>query len=309
MLILTAGSFFYSSCSIIPPKLPLEPLRPHLQYFGFVLVDVGWDDPFDALPKTSYLDEVSPFCNVADLNVTHPSLSIRSNLEEFSRHQLKAVLHLSQLFFSNRGTNAPSGNAHMLRSDFQNRWNAFVDLNLLYDHRAKIQALYVGEEPTWNGISFEDLKSATDLLKSTFGEIPVMIVESANSLSNLIIPTSVDWVGFDRYFIKDPANHAGYTSEYRLLKSKRSSPSQKIVIIMDTHWIWYQHGFFGISEYDMESVANSYYKMANEDPDVVAIFGYVWPGGFGGSSVKGARNLPANVQSRYREIGSMISRK
>ncbi len=51
-------------------------------------------------------------------------------------------------------------------------------------------------------------------------------------LPNLVVPTAVDWIGFDRYSVCDPANNAAYLCDLATLKSKRSN-NQKIVIIGD----------------------------------------------------------------------------
>ena len=286
-----------------------DPHANGLRYFGYVLVDVGFDDPFDGVAKTNYVDEVSSFTNMADLLVGDPTDDISARLDYMERNQLGAVLHVSDIFFQSAGSGGPSGNRQDLRGDYASRWNTFVATNNLTSQTTKILALYVGEEPTWNDISYLELKSATDLIKSTMPNTPVLIVEAYPSIDGLQIPDSVDWVGFDHYFIKDPENSSVFLDELARLKAKRSLRAQKIVLVLDAHYIASAHGAAGISEADMKAVATSYYDLASSDPEVIALFGYVWPGGFDDPSSRGARELPAEVIDEHRRIGKAITGK
>src|SRR5665811_2246433 len=90
-----------------------------------------------------------------------------------------------------------------------------------------IQAFYMGEEPTWNGISYEDLKSATGYVDQQFPAIPIMLIEAYPILDRLQVPESVDWIGFDHYFVKDPNSDPDYQQEWNIIKSKLSSPHQR----------------------------------------------------------------------------------
>ena len=131
--------------------------------------------------------------------------------------------------------------------------------NNILSNSSLIQAFYIGEEPTWNGISFLELKSATDYVKSTIPSVPIMVIEAYPIINSLQVPTTVDWVGFDHYFIKDPNNNSVFRNELNIIKSKRSTLSQKTVLVLDTHYISSVHGDIGgITETDMASVATSY---------------------------------------------------
>ncbi|MDY7395624.1 hypothetical protein UMM65_10255 [Aureibaculum sp. 2210JD6-5] len=282
----------------------------HLKYFGFTLIDVGWDDPLDAEPKTNYLDEIADFSNIADLLVINPNDNIISRLNKMESYDIKTVLHLHEIFFEQTGTNSQSGTEYNLRSDYKNRWNIFLETNDLQNNIDKIQAFYIGEEPTWNGISFNELKSATDYVKATIPVIPILMIEASVILHELEIPNSVDWVGFDHYFIKDPKNNSQFLKELSLLKSKLVNENQKLVLVMDTHFIKEIHqGIYGISQNDMEAVADSYYELAKTEEKVIALIGYTWPGGFDTSEALGARQLPEDVKETYIRIGKEIIKK
>lgn len=297
------------SCSSENPTVT-PPRIEHLAYFGFSLVDVGWDDPSDTVAKTNYIDEVAAFSNMADILVANPSDHIVPRMQRFENHGLKTVLHLSEIFFVRVGGGGPSGARYDLRADHQARWNDFVRINNLTANQAMVQAFYVGEEPTWNSISYAELKAATDLIKATIPRVPVLVIEAYPSVDSIQVPTSVDWLGFDHYFIPDPQHNAQFLNELVTIKSKRSTPTQKIVLVMDAHYIQEQHGdYAGLTQAGMKNVATSYFNLAASDPDVVAIIGYVWPSGFDAPNAKGARELPQSVRDEYERIGKLITRK
>lgn len=282
----------------------------HIKHFGFTLIDTYWDDPTDNGPKTNYIDEVYGFSNVADILVVNPSDNIVVRMTEMNSLQVKSILHLSEIFFELVGTSSPSGAEYGLRTDYRARWDEFMNVNNLQVNQDLIQSFYIGEEPTWNGISFSDLRSATDYVKFTVPEIPIMIIEAYPIIDQLQVPNSVDWIGFDRYFVKDPNLNVEYLSELNSLKSKFTNPEQKLVIIMDTHYIGSLHGDFGgIALNEMDGVANSYYELAKSEPKTIAILGYFWPSGFDSPESIGARNMPETVKENYIRIGKEITDK
>ncbi len=291
------------------PKTIDPPVNNNLKYFGFTLVDVGWDDPTDASVKTNYVDEVAAFSNVADILVVNPTDVIQSRVQLMSQNNMKAIIHVSELFFYYTGSGGSSGSLYDLRSDYQSRWDTFILTNNISINNSLIQSLYLGEEPTWNSISFLELKLAADYIKSTVPTIPIMIIEAYPVINSLQVPTTVDWVGFDHYFIEDPNNSTEFLNELAVLKSKRSTTTQKIILVLDAHYIASQHGAMGITESEMASVATSYYKLALKESDVIGLLGYFWPGGFDDPSSKGARGLPQASKDEYNRIGKLITGK
>jgi len=281
----------------------------HIKYFGFTIVDTYWDDPTDAESKTNYCDEVHSFCNVADILVAFPSQDISTNLATMSSYDMKAVLHLNEIFFEIVGPGDNSGVDYDLRTDYKERWDSVMTINDLPNNIDKIQSLYIGEEPTWNNISAAEFKAACDYAKQTLPEIPILTVEAYPILDELVVPSSVDWVGFDRYFIKDPKNDALFLKDLATLKSKMNE-KQKLVFIMDTHYIDWAHGDFGgISIEEMKAVATSYYELAKTEPKTIGVLGYFWPNRFDIEGSIGARGMPQSVKDEYVRIGKEISGK
>lgn len=305
-----SASALLTSCNSEGPTSPSPDGIVHLKYFGFSLVDVGWDDPLDTVPKTNYSDEVAAFSNIADVLVVSPTQNIVPKMQLLAGQRLKTVLHLTEIFFTYAGAGGPSGALYDLRSDYQTRWNDFVSTNLLTVNHTMVQAFYVGEEPTWNSITYAELKAVTDLIKATIPQVPVLVIEAYPMVTSIQVPTSVDWLGFNHYFVSDPQHNTQFLNELAAIKSKRSTAAQKIVLVMDAHYIPQMHGTdAGLTEGGMKAVATSYFMLAASDPDVVALIGYVWPGGFDAPNAKGARQLPQSVRDEYERIGKLITGK
>lgn len=291
-----------------PIPTPSTPVA-NIQFFGFTLIDVFWDDPSDSDSKTNYADEVHEFCNLADILVYDPSQDITNNLHVFDSLEMKALLHLHELFFETVGTNAPSGTEYALRADYQQRWDQFVAASNLNGNVDKIASFYIGEEPTWNGIPSSDLQLACDYVDAQFPSIAIAIVEAYPAIGDLVIPASADWIGFDHYFVKNPNTDPQYQQELSALQSKISS-DQNLLVVMDAHYIdWAHNGFGGIQLSEMGLVADNYMSLASSQSNTVGIIAYFWPSGFDDPNAIGGRGMPTNIQDKYVEIGKAITGK
>ncbi|NOQ73505.1 MAG: hypothetical protein GQ574_15980 [Crocinitomix sp.] len=286
-----------------------EKTNPNLVHFGYTLVDVYWDDPTDDTDKINYIDEVAPFSNIADLLVISPEDDIRERLTLMQSYDVKGVLHLHELFFELVGTTeSMSGSDYDLRTDYKERWDTFISTNEFDTDISALGCFYLGEEPTWNSISTEDFTAASDYIKATIPSIPILLVEAYPAVEALEVPASVDWIGFDHYFLADPATNSDFQAELTDLKSKKLD-HQDLILVLDAHYIPFAHGSSGISKLDMDVVARNYYKLANAETDVVGMIGYHWPSGFDFASAIGARGLPSNVLSEHKRIGKAITGK
>lgn len=286
-----------------------SPTNPNLTYFGYTLVDVLFDAPNDNVIKKNYVDEVAPFTNIADLLVVEPTDNIKDRLALMANYDVKGLLHLNEIFFEIVGKiNTKSGNDYALRTDYKERWDTFISVNELTTDPNNIAGFYLGEEPFWNSISAEEYKLASDYIKTTVPSIPIFLVEAYAAVDEMVVPSSTDWVGFDHYFIGDPLNDKTYQKELAVLKSKLNA-EQKIMLILDAHYIKFAHGSSGISKMEMDAVAKSYYDLANSDPQIIGIIGYHWPSGFEFKSAIGARDLPEHVLEIHKKIGKAITGK
>ncbi len=279
----------------------------HLQHFGFYLVNVGVADPKDRIRKTNYTDEVRAFTNLNQYAVYYPTQPIAADLNAMVGACTKPFMAMESLFWYRADSNAPSGNRYALYGDWRQRWDAFKATNGTSLTVAKVGAFYIADEPVWNGIPFAELDAVTRQIKSDFADIPLFYVEAAPVLDSMQVPTSVDWIGFDRYNIFDPAVNATYLADLAKLKSKRSN-QQKIVIISDTKWQPYYAQTFGVSAAAMGPTIQSYYDLAATDPDVIGLIGYLWPGGFDEPAQLGARSLSPQIQDLLKAQGSAIKK-
>lgn len=307
LLIFTAG---FLACTPKTDIAPVDHTGTHLEYFGFTIVDTYWDDPTDAEVKSNYADEIHGFSNLADILVLQPTDNIASRVQTFNNFAMKAILHLNEIFFEVADTNSSSGTNYDLRTDYQNRWDQFVAANGSVLNEDLIGAYYIGEEPTWNGIRFEELAQVCNLVKDQFPGIPIMIIEAYPVLNDLQVPETADWIGFDHYFIKNPNTDPVFQQEWEVLKSKLSSPLQRIMIIMDSHYIdWAHRDFGGIKLNEMDEVAANYHRLAKSDTSVIGMLGYFWPNGFDIPRSIGARGMPEAVKMEYERIGKAITGK
>lgn len=308
LLVILGISFVACEKQTIQEALPAK-TNPNLKYFGYVLIDVLWDDPLDSESKTNYIDEVSEFTNIADILVVDPTDNIQDRIKIFNENNVEAVLHLNEIFFEIKSTGGTkSGSIYGLREDFKQRWDTLVKTNKFDENISGISCFYIGEEPAWNGISEDDFTLASNYAKETIPIVPILNVEAYPDAENIYTPQSVDWLGFDHYFLKKPSENEAFLSEYNAVKSKLKD-HQKLMLIMDAHWIKLLHGSSGISKNDMDIIARDYYNMANSDTLVVGILAYFWPGGFDVKNSLGSRNLPDHVLDEQINIGKAITGK
>jgi len=68
------------SCGKEQTKVTAPQQTHHIEYYGFALVDLGWDDPTDTDTKTNYVDEVGNFTNIAVVLAVNPNDDIRDRL-------------------------------------------------------------------------------------------------------------------------------------------------------------------------------------------------------------------------------------
>ena len=290
---------------IIPLTVSTAPSR--LKYFGYYLVDTYVDDPYDGVAKSDYTDEVSGFTNLNHIAVFSANENVVARVNSMKSQCMKPFLGLENIFFYvDGGTNSPSGRHFAMYSDYKNRWNTFKLTNSSVLNASKIGCFYMADEPTWNGITFEELNTVCQLVKNDFPAIPVFFIEAYPEVGVVQIPTCVDWVGFDRYWIMKPYTDGTFLSDLATLKTRLSTPQQKIFLVPDTRWIPQYEPTYGQSPAEMDATILDYYKIAVADTTIIGMVGYEWPGGFDGPGTLGARNLPQNVIDVMVKIGQTI---
>ena len=275
----------------------------HLKHFGFYLVDVQIDDPLDGESKSNYIDEVAAFSNVAQLSAYYDSEDIRGRVRRMNDACVKPFISTQDIFFDRVDGAAPSGNHYVLNADYRARWERFKAVNAEVFTPERVGSFYLLDEPTWNGVTFEQLDAVTRLFKSDCPDIPVMLVEAYKELPNLRIPVGVDLVGFDRYAVFKPSTDASFLADFATLKSKLSRPDQQILLTIDDRWEP-EYRKYGVEPGDMAATVKDYYDLASSDTSVAGLLGFQWVGMADGEL--GVRNMPQNVRDLNVDIGKAI---
>jgi hypothetical protein len=270
-----------------------------LKYFGFVGVDCGISDPINTRADVNYIDEVSPFSNIAHLCALNPNEYIIQRMATMINRDVLPILDVSNLLFTKVGAKL------VLRADYRSRMLAFISANKLARYQKYIGALYIVDEPFWNGLEYISLEAAVNFVKSVLPTPPIMFIEAYPSLDQLKVPANVSIVGFDQYQV-DPLLD-NYKNNLTKLKTKLGL-GQRAMLVMDGEWTADPPG----SSFPKESYeANMphYYTLAQSDPMIIGMLVYIWPGGVSSSNEYGVRNFPASTLEIYRSIGRSISRK
>ena len=290
---------------------PAHAEQHNLEYFGYVGVDCEYNDPYDLSMKKTYVDEVASFTNLNHMCVYTADDVVVERARVMAANGMRAFLNVQGVFFSYLDRIEPStGRFVVLYPDYAQRWARFVAANQSVLDLEHVGTIYLVDEPFNAGIPYEELRAVADLVKETFPDIPTSFVESWAFVGEVQVPPSIDWVGFDHYQTRDPYNDATYRGFLETLKSRRSRPDQKIVIVLDAHWTPFHaasaHG--SALPPGMGDVARSYHQLASSEPDVVAMIGYAWVGGIDVVSL-GTRQLPPNVIQEHMRIGREITGK
>lgn len=279
-------------------------VAPHshgnLKYFGFAGIDAG---------KVNYVDEISGFANVGQMCVYLPKDSLAKRIAAFDRAEVKAIVLVESILFERSKATTLSKTKLTLRHDAASRWRAFVDLNQESLVPKHVVAIFVVDEPAWNNVSVADFTRAVELVKSSLPDIPTVAIEAGQAVNQIMIPKQLDWIGFDRYATVDPEHDRKWLADLKAVRAARTRGDQKIVIVAETQWLPMYQTVGGVRPEDMARIAESYYRVAASDPEVVALIGYLWPAELGdqaGDGRLGARELPNNVKQTLRRIGKQI---
>jgi hypothetical protein len=182
---------------------------------------------------------------------------------------------------------------------------AFISANKLSRYQKYIGAIYIVDEPFWNGLDYLSLEAATNFVKGVLPSPPIMFIEAYPSLDKLKVPANVSIVGFDQYQV-DPLS-ASYKSKLTQLKSKLRS-GQRVMLVMDGEWTANPPGSSFPKE-SYETIMPHYYTLAQSDSEIVGMLVYAWPGGISSVNEYGVRDFPASTLEIYKSIGRSISRK
>ena len=290
------------------PSPRLKPTTPttHIQYFGFAIVDCGHDDPHDAVVNTNYTDEVIGFSNIAHIAAYDASASIEPRLIAMLNAGLAPLLDVSALVtVAIEDQTMPAGFRLEPRPNAPQILDDWYTLNHLDKFIDQLAAIYLVDEPIWNGMSPAQIDSIAAVVKARFPTVPIALIEAGPAVANMHIPTQIDWIGFDHYGIVDPSTDPAYLNIVQTMLKKRTRPEQRMVIVMESQWLD-EYTQAGVKQEIMSTIADNYTTLALDYPETIAIFGYSWPGGLDGNNQTGARHLPDSVHQTYRQLARSL---
>lgn len=282
--------------------------RTHIEYFGFAIVDGGHDDPRDNTPTTNYAAELRGLGNIADIAAFDPDEDLTPRIDAMAGAGIRPMLNVALILFRHvPDAGSPTGVRLVLRDDADGRMGRLVGTGSLAQQKNRLSAIYIADEPAWNRASMDQLARAAAIVDAHLPGVPIALVEAAPAIGDLIVPQEVDWIGFDRYGVLDPARDPAWQADLAALLAARSRPDQRILIVMESQFLPI-YAEWGLEPRIMSLVAWNTAQAALACPEAVAIIGYPWPGGFDEPGQLGARNLPASVRQTYRDIYQQLCR-
>jgi hypothetical protein len=278
----------------------------HLQYYGYNNGAVSEADLTQTYSYTNIaaihadcVNSTSPPTPAWVCGYCGPIPSVVNDLNAMSAKGVKAVLGLSEVLFCYD----QAASHWRLRSDYSTSWSNFRTANSSVLDATHLASLYIMDEPTWNGVTFSELSTATSLIKGAYPTIPTSMVESYPAVGSLIIPSTMDWIGFDLYAISNPATDKNYQAALTTLKSKMTT-SQKVIYVMDA---FYDPGIHvGWTPEQLSCVASRWYSQAVNDPAAVLLANFIWTSG---GSQTGSVDLPQSARDLQAVAGGNVTGK
>lgn len=178
---------------------------------------------------------------------------------------------------------------------FDSLWNAIAP------YRNSVKGIYIVDEPYLNNVNSgtSDARITANLnaieahIHATAPNIPTIIIfgypeiRRANFFSELL-PRNTDWIGFDCYLASgDPCTKGKVRGDFdSFLQNK--SPNEKIVLVPDAYW-----GSVPDSSIDAQIAARlALYREFAQNPEVVAIYPFIYQKYIASESLFGAQSLP-----------------
>lgn len=247
--------------------------------------------------------------NAQVLVTSSPADDIRPRLDFLrSRGQRVLVVLDLLLFLNDTNLNTPCGaGSWRHRLNYQARLDNWLSLNGTHITPAYVAALVVNSEINNRCISSSSLDIVTQYVKEKLPSIaPVAGYGRSSGAKPLpdVIPSSLAGVAFFKYRTFDPQTDAAYQEDFNLLKSKLN-PEQRIILVADGFYDS-GHAALGWPKWYLGHAALNYMRLAQNDPLVVGLLIFRWPGFNEGEFNPGTRDLPQNVRDRHRQVGCTL---
>jgi hypothetical protein len=264
--------------------------------------------------------------NVAFVNFEEnwTSTDLPAILHDFQTSGVRAALILDHLLFkrfpavSSPCLDAQGPFAMRLRANWRSRLARFAEAYGARVTPATTGFLVVQSEVNNTCTPLDDVEAAAVAVKAAFPGLP-LVMGYGRSLGAQpapeSIPPDIDWVGFYKYGIFDPAQpdlpqnaDDQYLVEFESLLAKLDA-HQRVLLGPDSFWASFVHGqLYGQSgpgsgwpRWYLRYVALNYERFARTQPKVVGMFFYRWSNR--DSDLVGTVDLPPVVRDAHREIG------
>ncbi|HEV2915334.1 MAG TPA: hypothetical protein VGX92_18790 [Pyrinomonadaceae bacterium] len=245
--------------------------------------------------------------NVVSVDVDTAADDLTDKLAFLKSHGQRAIVVLDKILFINDPRlNTPCGSfAYRHRLDFKAKFDNWLSINSAHITPEFVAALAVNTEINNRCISYDSLNMVTQYVKTRLPLIPSLAGYGRGAGSAPLpdkIPEALAGVIFFMYRIFDPRTDSAYQIEFQALKSKLT-PEQRLILVPDGFYDS-GHAALGWPKWYLGYVALNYMRLALNDPKVVGLVLFLWPGfeEFGEQKL-GTRELPQAVRDRHREVG------
>jgi hypothetical protein len=258
-----------------------------LRYYGYYAA---------RLSDTSHLAEVAGRSNLNWVNISDYDGYVPDVLSGCAADG--CVVNTGNEFFSCDA----NGDNCALYGDYTARWQNLV--SEVQPYLDKIAAFYILDEPQWHGATPAAIQTAAEAIKNTFPDKKVMMVEAGPEItSSLVIPSAVDWVGFDWYC--QPFS----TIQQKLTTLESiTSPNQGLFLLPEDAPLAECAGLSG-HETDADIAASQwdYFDLAQANPRVIGLMDFGFWTSPPWTSGTGAASLPLTVDANERVAARILA--
>ena len=248
--------------------------------------------------------------NAQTVVVASAADDLRPRLSFLKSRGQRAIIILDSLLFRPDSTlSTPCGtNAWRSRLDYIAKFDNWLALNAQSLVPDTVAILVVNTEVNNRCISAASLDEVTRYVASRLPALPTIAgydgTRGAQPLPQTI-PASLAGIAFYRYHVLDPRTETTYQSNLSYLKA-RLTPAQRILLVPDGFYDSF-HVQDGWPKWYLGVLALNYAQLALNDPKVVGLTFFRWPGFFEfGETKLGVRDLPQSVRDRHREAACTL---
>jgi hypothetical protein len=244
--------------------------------------------------------------NAQTLVASTPADDLRARLDLLRSRGQRAFLILDPLLFLNDpNLNTPCGaGSWRHRLNYRARFDNWLALNGSHVTPERVAVLVVNSEINNRCVSFGSLEEVSQYVKAKLPGIPTIAGYGRSTGAKPLpeaVPPTLDGVAFFKYRTFDPQTDAAYQEDFNLLKSKLDA-GQRIILVPDGFYDS-GHAALGWPKWYLGHAALNYMSLARNDPSVVGLIVFRWPGFQEGELKLGTRDLPQNVRDRHRQVG------